>query len=297
MHIEFSTADGVLLKGQLIAADNPKAGVLLNPGTATKTGFYIPFARFLAEHGYSVMLWNYRDFCESRQGTLKGRTTVFSDIGRRDIPAAIDHACMLFGDLPLYCVAHSAGGQQLGFAANCNEISGMVALGVSTGFYGGMPTGYRLKAKFFFKLFTPISHALFGYVRSSAFRLMEDLPTGLAREWGDWCSRENFLFDSAVVARSQQQPYYHSYEFPVRVLTADDDLISTTFNTETLWKHIQTSEPVQFNWYKATETELGEIGHFGYFRRSHRAIWEDILGHLESFSAATGNCPACSSGR
>src|SRR5690554_7760137 len=37
-----------------------------NPGTATKTTFYAPFAEFLADNGYHVMLWNYRGFCESK---------------------------------------------------------------------------------------------------------------------------------------------------------------------------------------------------------------------------------------
>lgn len=283
MQIEFHAADHTLLRGQIIAAAQPKAAVLLNPGTATKTGFYIPFAQFLASHGYSVLLWNYRDFCESRTGSLKGSNTVFSDIGRKDIPAAISKARELFADLPLYCVAHSAGGQQFGFAPNCNEISGMVALGVSTGYFGGMPLGYRLKAHLFFKVISPLSHLLFGYVRAKALKLMEDLPSGLTKEWGQWCSKKNFLFDDKFVAAWPDKPYYHHYHFPVQVLTADDDEISTEFNTRTLWSHIGSSKPIEFTYYQAAQTEKKFIGHFGYFRRSHQQIWQDVLRHLESF--------------
>src|SRR5690554_7134318 len=88
----------------------------------------------------------------------------YSDVGQWDIPAAITKAQSLYPDLPLYCVGHSAGGQQIGFAHNCNDLDGMVALAASTGYFGTMPMGYRLKAHLFFKVIAPISSALFGYV-------------------------------------------------------------------------------------------------------------------------------------
>lgn len=56
MKIQFTTTDQVSLAGQLIEAKAAKAMVLINPGTATKTSFYLPFAQFLAEHGYHVLL-------------------------------------------------------------------------------------------------------------------------------------------------------------------------------------------------------------------------------------------------
>ena len=56
MKIQFTTTDQVSLAGQLIEAKAAKAVVLINPGTATKTSFYLPFAQFLAEHGYHVLI-------------------------------------------------------------------------------------------------------------------------------------------------------------------------------------------------------------------------------------------------
>ena len=70
MNIAFAAADGVTLNGQIIAAKQPKAVVLLNPGTATQTSLFAVCA-FLAEHGYTVMLWNYRGFGESRTRQFK----------------------------------------------------------------------------------------------------------------------------------------------------------------------------------------------------------------------------------
>lgn len=280
MKIEFTAADDVLLKGRVFTAQNPHAVVLLNPGTAIRTGFYVPFAEFLAENGYNVLLWNYRGFCESRTEKLAGSKIRFSDIGRLDIPAAITKARSLFPDLPLYCVGHSVGGQQLGLAENCNEVKGLVAVGSSTGHFGGMPASYRLKAQLFFKLISPVSTALFGYVRASALRLMEDLPPELAREWGRWCSSKDSLFDPRFAGELQ----YRDYEFPVHVITADDEEIATPANSDGLWKHVRSSQPITQTHYRAADMPGKRIGHFNYFRRSHSAIWEDIRVQLDAFS-------------
>lgn len=283
MNIEFTAADGTLLKGQVITSASPKAVVLLNPGTATKTSFYQPFAQFLAEHGYHVMLWNYRGFCESRTQALKGSDIRFSDIGLKDIPAAITKAQALFGDLPLYCVGHSAGGQQIGFAENCNQLQGMVSLAVSTGYFGEMPLAYRLQAQLFFKVITPISNALFGYVRAAKLNIMEDLPPQLAKQWGQFCGKKDFFFDPVFAKAIPELGHYRTFNFPVHVFTADDDEISTAANTQNLWKHIRSTQPIEFTRYRAADFPKKAVGHFGYFRKANQPIWQDVLTKLDGF--------------
>lgn len=284
MNIEFIAADGVVLKGQLIQAKEPKAIVLLNPGTATKTSFYIPFAQFLAEHGYSVMLWNYRGFCESRTTSLKGSDISFSDVGQLDIPAAISKAKELFPQLPLYCVGHSAGGQQIGFAHNCNELQGLIAIAVSTGYFGSMPKDYRIKAHLFFKLIAPISTALFGYVKAEKLNLMEDLPPKLVKEWGRWCAQKDFFFAPKFAKEKPELANYRTFNFPVQVFTADDDEISTAFNVKSLWKNIKSTQPIEFNLYQASEMPKKSVGHFGYFRKANQQVWQDVLAKLDGFA-------------
>lgn len=198
MDIQFDAADGTPLNGFIIPADNPKGVVLINPGTATSTHFYRKFAEYLVAHGYHVMLWNYRGFCISRTQSLKNSAIEYTDIGTLDIPAAIGKAKEIYPNLPLYCVGHSTGGQQVGLAENCNQLEGLVAVAVSTGYYGGMPPGYRRQAKLFFKVITPASNALFGYVKAKKLNLMEDLPPKLAKEWGQWCAKPDFMFAEEI---------------------------------------------------------------------------------------------------
>lgn len=284
MEIEFTASDGVLLRGELLEAKSAKAVVLINPGTATKTRFYRPFSEFLVANGYHVLLWNYRGFGESRTADLAHSDIEYTDIGEFDIPAAISYVKNTFPELPLYCVGHSTGGQQIGLAHNCNELNGLVAVAVSTGYFGSMPSMYKAQAHLFFKVITPISNKLFGYVKAKQLNLMEDLPPKLATEWGQWCKKKDFMFDKKFAQAKPQIKNYRRFDFPVHVFTADDDEISTDFNTKRLWQHISSSKPIEFTRYKAADMPKKAVGHFGYFRRANQQVWQDILAQLEAFS-------------
>lgn len=283
MKIQFTTTDQVSLAGQLIEAKAAKAVVLINPGTATKTSFYLPFAQFLAEHGYHVLLWNYRGCCESRTGSIKHSAYRYADIGNYDIPAAINQAKALFPELPLYCIGHSAGGQQIGFTETSQQLAGLIAVAVSAGHMPHMPLGYRLQANLFFRVIVPLSVRLCGYVPAKKLKLMEDLPSQMAIEWGNWCKEDSMFFSPKYYAEAVPNSIYQQLGFPVHVITASDDEISTPKNTENLWKHIHSQHGISFKSYDAASSPKRAIGHFGYFRKANQHIWQDILQQLQEF--------------
>ncbi|VUD45966.1 hypothetical protein TDB9533_00729 [Thalassocella blandensis] len=282
MQISFKAEDGIALGGYQLNAEQAVGVVLLNPGTATKTTFYMPFAEFLVQHGFHVILWNYRGFCESRSFSLKHANCRYSDIGNFDIPAAITYAKTQFPDLPLLCVGHSAGGQQIGIAHNSNTLDGLIAVAASAGFYRHMPLAYRLKAYFFFYVFAPITHAVFGYIPAKKLNLMEDLPGPLAREWGNWCRHESLYFSPQFLGTSVPENAYKDVEFPIHVFSADDDEISTEKNLENFWRHVSSQHPINFTRYRASDSLKKHIGHFGYFKKDNLQIWQDILDKLKA---------------
>lgn len=284
MQIQFTTTDHVSLAGQVLRAEQGKAVVLINPATATNTAYYLPFANFLVAHGYHVMLWNYRGYCESRLTDIKHSDFTYADIGNYDIPAAINQAKALFPDLPLYCIGHSAGGQQIGFTETSQQLSGLIAVAVSAGYAGHMPLGYRLKANLFFRAIVPLSVRLVGYVPAKKLKLMEDLPSKMAIEWGRWCKEENMFFSPKYYAQAVPNSIYQQLEFPVQVITATDDEISTAKNTHNLWQHIHSHQGINFHCYDAKQSPSRSIEHFGYFRKTNQFIWQDMLQTLEQFA-------------
>lgn len=71
----------------------------------------------------------------------------------------------------------------------------------------------------------------------------------------------------------------------MHVFTADDDEISTDFNTKRLWKHIKSTQSIEFTHYKAAEMPKKAVGHFGYFRKANQQIWQDVVAKLNEFDA------------
>lgn len=278
--IEIRTKDDYILRGRYFTASEAKAVVMFNPGTATKSEFYYPFAEYLASQGYHVFVWNYRGFSESKNGSLKNSPIRYSDIGYFDVPAVIERLRSDYPDLPLYAIGHSAGGQQIGFPENHKRLDGIIAIGVSGGYPPYMPMSYRPKPEFLFRVFVPLSHLLFGYVRTKKFDLMEDLPTHFAKEWGDWCYEKNYFFSNKYYGVTIPEGTYKDLKIPVHVLVADDEEISTRKNVEGFWSHVSSEKGVHIKTYKAADFPRKEIGHFGYFRKVNSKIWEDVVGIL-----------------
>ena len=283
MKVKMMTKDQVTLQGEWFKAAAARAIVLLNPGTATKTSFYRPFVEFLVGQGYHVFLWNYRGFGESKEGSLKDRAYQFSDIGFYDIPAAIDYVKDCYPDLPLYCIGHSAGGQQLGLANNFDKIDGLIVVAASAGYFAYMPFFYRIKANFFFRFFAPISSLIFGYVPASKLNLMEDLTAPLAREWGEWCREKELFFSPRLYGKIVAQGTGKNFKMPIHVFVADDDEICTEKNMKNFWKNISSSEGIFFTKYKARDFPSQKIGHFGYFKKGNQRVWFDLLKVLQGF--------------
>ena len=48
-----------------------------------------------------------------------------------------------------------------------------------------------------------------------------------------------------------------------------------------LWKNVQSAQGIKFYRYKGQEFEAGFLGHFGYFKKSSRIVWEQIAKILE----------------
>ncbi|MEM7551030.1 MAG: alpha/beta hydrolase [Bacteroidota bacterium] len=276
--------DGVELKGLLLIPDRPKAVVQFNGGTAAKKEFYLPFLEYLAEHGFICCLWDYRDSGESAPEDLGKCDYQFSDYGIKDMPAIKDFLAQKFPEYPFLFFGHSAGGQQIGFMNNLDDVKGMVAFAVSTGYMPNMPFSYRLLSYFFFYIFSPISIALTGYVNAKRFGIMEDLAKNVVRQWRDWCIKKDYFFDNKFYCKSVPEGHFKNYQFPIHTFWTVDDTISNERNTHNYWKNVQGEKPITFTKIVPSEYGLKSIGHFGFFKKRMKDIfWPMAVEKLDSF--------------
>ncbi|AWM14827.1 alpha/beta hydrolase [Flavobacterium sediminis] len=281
-NFEAICSDGIKLKGTLIIPTNPKAVIQFNCGTATKKEFYLPFLTFLAENGYLCCLWNYRG--SEKSDDLKNNYYKFSDYGTKDMSAIKTFLENRFPKLPFLFIGHSVGGQQIGFIENLDNVKGTINIAVSSGYYSNMPFAYRMKAYFFFYVFSPISVLISGFVNSKPYGLMENLPKEVVFEWRDWLEKENYFFDEKFYGKTVPNGNFKNFKFPIHVYYSVDDTISNSKNTKAFWRNVKSEKGITFSALTPTEFGLKKIDHFGYFRKNMKNhLWKDIVNKLDKF--------------
>ncbi len=278
--------DGVKLPGVLLIPEQPKAVIQFNCGTATKKEFYLPFLTHLAEYGYLCCLWNYRGSDE--WDSLKNSSYTFTDYGAKDMPAIKSYLQQRFPHLPFIILGHSAGGQQVGFMNNLDGVTSAIYLAVSSGYYPNMPLSYRLKAYFFFYLFSPFSVWRNGYVKAKPFGFMENLPKKVVFQWRDWLEKENYFFDEKFYGITTPIGHYKNFQFPIHVYYSTDDTISNAKNTAAFWRNVKSEQPITFTELSPKQFGLKKIDHFGYFKKSMKdSLWADVVKRLNNIVQQT----------
>jgi len=278
---ETTCDDGVILKGTILIPENPKAIIQFNSGTATQKEFYLSFLIFLAENDYLCCLWNYRG--GEKTDNLKNSTYRYADYGIKDMPAIKSFLETKFPNLPLIIVGHSTGGQQIGFIPNLDNVIGNINIAVSSGYFLNMPLKYRIKAYFFFYIFSPISNLLHGFVKAKPYGFMENLPKNVVFEWRDWLEKEDYFFDKKFYGITVPRGNFRAFKFPIHIYYSIDDTISNAKNTDAFWRNVKSEKGITFTELSPQEFGVKQIDHFGYFKRQMKnTLWKDILARLDN---------------
>ncbi len=287
--VEFAARDATSLRGTLFGeASDASAAMIINSGTAIPRGFYRRFAAEAVSRGFVVLTYDYRGIGDSTTEPLSKSKVKYRDWGQLDVPGAIDFMRYRFPNLPLTVVGHSTGGQQLGLAPNVSEIAAALFVGVSTGYSKGMPLVRRWSSVLLFRILVPIFRLFLRYVPSSKLGLGEDLPYGVAREWGDWCSEPTYLaafFDETGHRRSFDgapfgATHFERADFPILAICLEDDDIATRKTVPFMLSLFRNAQ-IEERWISPSTYSLSSIGHLGFFRRkAGEHLWDDALRGL-----------------
>lgn len=278
------TADGHQIPLWLYVPEQPRAVIQFNPGTAAKMRFYQPFLRFFAERGFIVGQLGYRGSIEGPKTDLAACGFGFSDYGLFDIPAGKKYLREQYPALPFLFIGHSGGGQQLPFTEELGDVVGAQFFGVSTGYAPPMPFSYRLQSHFFFYLFGPASLAFKGYVAASRFKIMEDLPPDVFKDWRAWCRSPDYFFDERFYGKSVPVADFDRLKFPIHHYHSTDEVISTPENVRTFWRHWKSAGGITHEPIRPEDYGQKEISHFGYFRRKMKTtLWQEVVDRFEEW--------------
>src|SRR5699024_12298973 len=85
--------------------------------------------------------------------------------------------------LPFLMVAHSAGGQQIGFMPDLSGVHGAITLGESAAHFKALPLTYRLQGLYFWYGVVPVTNLIAVHVEAARFGFMEDLSKLVSLVW------------------------------------------------------------------------------------------------------------------
>ncbi|MBF5006104.1 alpha/beta hydrolase family protein [Diaphorobacter caeni] len=271
--VEITCEDGQVLSGHFIAPSSQvdaQLPVLIAPATGVKQHFYLRFARWLAERGHAVLLFDYRGVGLSLQGPLTQCKATLSEWGQQDQVAALNWLLQRTGAEQLILVGNSAGAQMLGLLPNHARIARVVGISSSSGWFGGMPLGFSIKARFGLSCIVPLGVRLLGYSPTSALGLGENLPAKVGLQWGEWCAAGGYATNA--VKQRPEQDFHAQVSMPITILYASDDSIATHATVKDLLRTFPAA-PGQSIQIRPQDHGLKDLGHLNWFRQSHQVMW------------------------
>lgn len=271
--LTIAARDGYALSALLIEPPAPTGALLFASGTGFPKEFYAPLARFLAQRGHAVLLFDYRGIAGSAPASLRGFDASMSDWALRDMPGALDTLAARFPSLPLRWLGHSFGGQVVGVVPGIERCARIATIAASIGRWQGQRAPNKYGAALWWHVVGPYDLATKGYAARNAIWQGKPLPAGVFRQWKRWCaSRRYFAID---VGGALGDGFFDRLREPIRALCFSDDWIATPANVAAL--HALYERPgVAAKWLTPAELGLTRIDHEGAFLRGNAAIWPHI---------------------
>lgn len=282
IHVEDLTlpaTDGYPLAATSFVPAAPAAAwVIVNSATAVRRTYYARFARFLAEHGFAVVTYDYRGIGGSRPRRLRGFEARMRDWAQRDAAGVMDWVHTRRRGRVL-AVGHSFGGQALGLLPAPERLAGALIVGAQSGYWRHW-TGWRgpAVAAFWYAVIPALTGAC-GYYPGSVLRMGEDMPAGVAREWARWGRRRGYVTDADGGAL---RPGYARIAFPIRSYSFSDDRLAPPRAVEALLGFYAAARVER---RALTPRDLGvrAIGHWGFFRDRFRdPLWVEAADWLRN---------------
>jgi predicted alpha/beta hydrolase len=272
-----SAADGYPLAVTRYPAQGEARATMLFAGAmGVRQDFYGPFARYLAGNGVHVLTFDYRGMGWSRPADLRSLDADIADWAHKDLAAMLQATRAMAPRLPLCYLGHSLGGQLLGALPGNEQVRAALTVTAGSGWYR-FNDRIPLQVRIFWFGAVPLLTPFFGYFPGKAFRMVADLPRGVAWQWRRWCLHPEYLLSEGESWRAA----FDRVEVPVLGFSFEDDAIITRSAVDNLHGFYRRAR-VERRHVSPADAGQRRIGHFGFFaQRSREALWEPALRWLD----------------
>ncbi|MFD5215449.1 alpha/beta fold hydrolase [Microbacterium sp. NPDC058345] len=282
--VDVRCGDGQVIKARLYApgpSEGEQRGVIIAPATGVQGRYYWPFAGYLAENGFSVLVPDFRGIGRSAPPDANGYRRLkarWHEWGTQDVEACIVWLLNRLGGQPrISVVGHSFGGFATLMAAHAHQLERVLLVGAQHAHWADYDRHRRLAFMLRWHLFMPAVTMLLGYFPGKKLGWLENLPRGVALDWARGAS------DYAKTIGADGEEIMHRVSqltLPVLSVNPTDDPYATPAAVRRTLGYLSSAACEE--WY-VDPRDLGvdEIGHFGLFRQRFRhTFWPEAIRWL-----------------
>ena len=276
--IKLKTADGCEITAHIFSpeADNGKL-LLINAATGVKQQIYFSFAKYFAEHGFTVLTYDYRGIGLSKPSKMRGFKASMRIWGTQDYKTLTEYIMTNFKNHHKFCLGHSVGALILGMNEDSRIFEKFVFVGTQDAFIGHLPLSVRPTALLGFGIAVPVTSSLLGYFPAHWFGLGESLPKGSAYDWRKLILNRK---STGKLFAQIEKDHSKSLHQEALVIYAEDDPWVKMKGMESLMNKGYSNIRKRYREVKISESPKKEIGHINFFRSYNKRLWKIVLDYL-----------------
>lgn len=268
IHISATLFSPIISNGKLL---------LINSATGVKQTLYFSFAQFFCSRGFTVITYDYEGIGDSKLTTLRKSRASMRTWGSVDFKVVTNYIKSEFPDLKRYCLGHSVGALILGMNPDSLGFEKFIFVATQKAYIGNLNFKTQFTSVLGFGLLQPLITKLYGYFPAPYFRLGENLPKEVAKDWRTLVlhpKSTNKLLENTLDVS-------HKLSQKVLVLYAEDDPWVTKKGIDTLLQETYPSMTPTYRKIKVSESKKRQIGHVNFFRSYNEELWEIVLNWLQ----------------
>jgi predicted alpha/beta hydrolase len=260
--ITITAPDGYPLSALLGEPTKNKMGVVvISSATGIRKEFYINFSKFLMDHGYYVLLYDYRGIGESAPADMKA--------------SVLDYMVAEKGFTGIIWLGHSIGAQLVGLLRNRKHVRKVISVNAALGYWGYFPYPMKMIVWLLWYIIGPMLIKIYGYGEMKKIGWGENLPRNAILEWRSWCISKTYYMD--FLKDNMQTDRFYNFTTPITAIYTSDDYIAND-KTAPLMMQFFPNAPVKLIKLNVNKYTRLKVGHTGIFRkRFELALWPWLL--------------------
>jgi len=278
--IVIKAADGYQLSALYARPVGESCGnIIISSATGIRKEFYIPFARFLVQNGYRVLLYDYRGIGESAPDNLKTSDAYMHEWGTLDMNAALDYMVNEKGLRDIIWIGHSVGAQMVGFINHPQYIRRVISISAAYGYWKYFPFPVKWKIWGLWYFIGPLMVKLYGYGAMKKIGWGENLSRNMMKEWREWCLSKKY-FTRMLKAELNCDKFYE-FTVPITAIYMSDDYLAND-KTAPMMMSFFPNAPGEVYKLVVEKYTTDKVGHVGLFRKKfENKLWPLLIGVID----------------